>query len=256
MATGWIDKDSVIDYLGNDAPAADDVDGQARLDDAIISASECLYALSGRKFPGIKQSVVRPVARLEQSPEFATNLPWPMNSWGFCCGGIHATCYAPRFIGLGRSPIVSIEEITIGGDVVDPINYRVDDQKWLMKTDCCSGWPTCGDCGDFIVSFTFGQNPPQMGKDAALVMSAEIYRAMTPGVSQCKLPARLTSITRQGVSFAVIDPMDFLNNGLTGVYQIDMFINAFNPARQIRKPLVWSPDMVNTAKRQTWPSGG
>jgi hypothetical protein len=161
-------------------------------------------------------------------------------------------------IGLGRSPITEIESVQIDGDELDPSAYRVDDGKWLIRQDC-SGWPTCQDLSQplgedctFGVSFTWGQDPPQAGKNAALLLASEFVAAVTPGMT-CHLPARVTSITRQGVSFTVLDPQTFLSEGLTGNYQIDLFIKAYNPNKQIRRPTVWSPDVINNGRRQTWP---
>ena len=249
--TNWTDVDSVKEYLGEDAPADGDAEAQQNLEDAIAAASELLYSLSGRKFPGVLSAIVRPVPYLAQVGT-GRRVPIPQSTWGLCWGYPHTRCEAPIFIGLGRSPLISIEEIVINDEAVDPIKYRIDDQKWLVRTDCCS-WPMCGcTCDNFTVDFTWGEDPPQLGVQAAIMLAAEMYRGMTPGMN-CKLPARLTSITRQGLSFAVIDPMDFMEKGLTGIYQIDMFLQAYNPGRQIRKPTVFSPDLINTGRRQTWP---
>jgi hypothetical protein len=162
-------------------------------------------------------------------------------------------------IGLGRSPITDIEWVQIDGEELDPADYRVDDGKWLVRQDC-SGWPTCqdisqplGEACTFGVSFTWGQDPPQAGKTAANILATEFIAAVTPGMT-CHLPARVTSITRQGVSFTVLDPQTFLNEGRTGIYTVDLFLKAYNPNGQIRRPMVWSPDFVNTARRQTWPT--
>lgn len=247
MPTDWVDIQEVIDYLGADAPASDDAAGQARLADSITSASELLYGLSGRKFAGELQSVVLPQAQFE--PRHVTVPTWPSSSWGICFGQPHVMCIVPRSIGLGRSPIVSINSVTIDDTVLDPTEYRIDDKQWLTRLPCCVGWPMCGcGCDSFVVDFQWGQDPPQMGVDAATVVSAEMYRAKTPGMN-CKLPARLTSITRQGVSMALIDPMDFIKEGKTGIYQVDMFLQAYNPARQIKPPLVFSPDISTYARR-------
>src|SRR5262245_62137285 len=230
--TAWIDVDSVMEYLGSDAPVADDADGQERLANSIMSASELLYALSGRKFAGVQTATVKPTSRMEQQTR-------PMLYGAFA------------FIGLGRYPIVSIDEVITNDGVLDPANYHVDDAKWLvLDTHCCATWPSCSCLDELSVTLKFGEDPPQMGQDAALILSAEMYRAMTPSMS-CKLPARMTSITRQGISFALIDPMDFMDKGLTGIYQVDMFIKAYNPGGQVRRPMVWSPDLANTGKRVT-----
>lgn len=250
----WVDIDKVIEYLGTDAPAEDDAEGQQRLEDAITSSSELLYALSGRKFPGELEATVRPFPKSPTLGGRNRNIIWPGNTWGVCWGYPHMICEAPTQLGLGRTPLNEIIEVVINGEVFDPINYRIEDQKWLVRTDCCA-WPMCGcSCDDFTISFKFGEGPPQLGTDAALILSAEMYRFMTPGGKNCRLPSRVTSIVRQGVSIALIDPMDFMKSGLTGIYQIDMFLMAYNPGKQIKKPTVFSPDVVNAGRRQTWPT--
>jgi hypothetical protein len=242
----WVDVEDIIAYLGSDAPAPDDIEGQARLENAAVGATELLYSLSGRKFPGIVEATVWPTPFY--NPGRATLMPNPY--WGYCFGSPHTRCEAPKAIGLGRSPLQEIIEIVIDGVELDAINYRIDNQKWLVRNDCYA-WPMCGcTCDGFSVKFKWGESPPQLGVDAALILAAEMYRFMTPGTT-CRLPARLSSITRQGVSMALIDPMDFMEKGLTGVYQVDMFLQAFNPGKQIRKPIVFSPDVNNFGRRQT-----
>jgi hypothetical protein len=155
---------------------------------------------------------------------------------------------------------VSIEQIIFDGDIVDPNTYRIDDAKWLVREQGCAGWPTCqnlaaelGEPNTFGVDFTFGQLPPQMGVDAAILLASELYRAATPALkTTCQLPRRVTSITRQGVSIAVLDSMQYVSQGLTGIASIDMFIHAWNPGQQVRRPMVFSPDLVNIARRKTF----
>lgn len=263
----WIQPDQVMGLLGADAPK--DASGQVLLQSSIDSATELLYALSGRQFPGQISAIVRPTSRpftfndvmynrfIAAGGGFGWQATW---RWGVCTGGYGCSgCCGPTRIGLGRSPVISVEAVQIDGDEVDPSEYRVDDNKWLVRQTCCDGWPTCqdlscplGDPCTFGVQFTFGQDPPQSGIDAALILAAEFYRSATPGLS-CQLPQRVTSISRQGVSFAILDPQTFLDAGRTGIYQVDMFIKAYNPNGQIRRPMVYSPDVPNTAIRTTSP---
>jgi hypothetical protein len=266
--TDWVTIDQVIKYLGPDAPAADDADGQARLAESISVSSEMLYSLSGRQFPGLVDSIVRPTSRPEQTPDqvygkwlYTGNYSYGWDAawlWGACRGCGYRGCCGSYMIGLGRSPITDITSVQIDGVELDPSEYRVDDGKWLVRQNC-SGWPTCqnlaaplGEECTFSVSFTWGQDPPLAGQNAATILASEFYKAWTPGMA-CSLPARVTSITRQGVSFTILDPQTFMDKGLTGNYQIDLFLRAYNPARQIRRPMVWSPDMINQSRRTTWP---
>jgi hypothetical protein len=165
-------------------------------------------------------------------------------------------------IGLGRQPIVSVESILIDGEIVDPTTYRVDDQLWLVREcdDCC-GWPTCqnlaapiGDACTFGVNFTFGQAPPAMGEIACGTLAAELYKAITPALtSTCALPKRVSMVVRQGVTVGVLDPQTYLAKGFTGISAIDMFISSYNPGKWIRKPMVYSPDLVQVSRAQSWP---
>jgi hypothetical protein len=267
QSSSWVSLDRVIDKLGTDAPKDDS--GQVLLQSQIDSAVELLYALSGRQFPGSVSAIVRPTSRPQGCPDliydrylaagggFGWNVAW---RWGTCGGGFGCTgCCGPTAIGLGRSPISTIEWVQIDGEELDQTEYRVDDAKWLVRQECNVGWPTCqdlscplGDPCTFGVNFTFGQDPPQSGVDAALILAAEFYRSSQPGMT-CQLPQRVTSITRQGVSFAILDPQTFLQAGRTGIYQVDMFLRAYNPNGQIRRPMVWSPDVPNMARRTTMP---
>lgn len=266
----WVTTQTVMDYLGNDAPT--DQAGQAQLASQIQAATEVLYALSGRQFPGQQELTVRPTARPEQIHDemWVRNLSyyygwgyggWSQNwLWGSCPGCNYRGCAGSTTIGLGHSPIISIESIQINGEILDPSSYRVDDQKWLVRQDYLT-WPTCqkmyaplGDPATFGVDFTFGENPPIAGQNACTILSAELYKASVPSLAgSCQLPKRISSITRQGVSIAVLDPMTYLEKGYLGISSIDMFIEAYNPYRQVRKPMVFSPDMVNVGRRQSWP---
>lgn len=268
---GWVTKEQVVARLGAEAPK--DASGQVTLDDSMQAAVELLYSLSGRQYPGTVSAVVRPTSK----PAQVTDMMWNRNlltagfgyafgwnpswMWGLCAGcGYGAGCCGPTSIGLGRSPIIGINEVMIDGEVIDPSEYRIDDGKWLVRQVCCDGWPTCqdmscplGEPNTFGVDFKFGQNPPVAGQIAATILASEFYKAATPGLA-CSLPTRITSITRQGISFAILDPQTFLTDGLTGNYQVDLFIKAYNPNKQIRRPMVWSPDIANIARRDTTPT--
>ena len=61
--------------------------------------------------------------------------------------------------------------------------------------------------------------------------------------ADCDLPERVTSITREGVTMALIDPQEFIQEGRTGLYTVDLWLNAVNPNRLLKRATVWSPDM-------------
>jgi hypothetical protein len=109
------------------------------------------------------------------------------------------------------------------------------------------GWPTCQQLelpdtqpGTFSVTYTYGADPPTPGILAAKVLAGELALAMAQ--LDNALPQRVTSVNRQGVTVAVVDAMDFLKTGNTGLYEVDLFIKAYNPHGARRYPRVWSPD--------------
>jgi hypothetical protein len=68
----------------------------------------------------------------------------------------------------------------------------------------------------------------------------------------CRLPQRVTSISRQGVSVSLADVDQLLENGLTGLTTVDNIIRAFNPYRLPSRMKISSPDLP-TMRRTTWP---
>lgn len=49
------------------------------------------------------------------------------------------------------------------------------------------------------------------------------YRGQT-----CALPNRITNVSREGMSWTILDPLDFLDRGLTGIGAIDQWVAAAN----------------------------
>lgn len=64
--------------------------------------------------------------------------------------------------------------------------------------------------------------PP--GADKAAFRLAEEYVKASQGAA-CALPERVTSITRQGASWTILDPQDFLQEGLSGIGPIDQWLS-------------------------------
>jgi hypothetical protein len=68
----------------------------------------------------------------------------------------------------------------------------------------------------------------------------------------CRLPQRVTSIARQGVSVTLADMDALLLNGLTGLVTVDQLIARFNPYKLTSAMKIASPDdpVIRTV---TWP---
>lgn len=49
------------------------------------------------------------------------------------------------------------------------------------------------------------------------------------GDKRCRLPSGATQVTRQGVSVQMMNPSDFLDQGRTGLPEVDMWVSSVNP---------------------------
>lgn len=91
------------------------------------------------------------------------------------------------------------------------------------------------------VEYTYGdEEPPAVIAHAVDVLAAELVAASTG--EYCRLPERVTSVSRQGVSYTVLDPQDFLTEGRTGIYEIDLALSVYNPGRAKARARVFSPE--------------
>lgn len=60
----------------------------------------------------------------------------------------------------------------------------------------------------------------------------------------------MTSVSRQGVSYTILDNQEFIEELRTGLYVIDLFLKTVNPDNARRKSKVFSPDQPR-ARRYT-----
>lgn len=76
---------------------------------------------------------------------------------------------------------------------------------------------------------------------AAGVLAVEFAKSCTTG--KCKLPANVTTIVRQGVTFQKV--AGAFPGGLTGIREVDAFVALWNPHHVSQQPTVWYPGMTN-----------
>ena len=78
-------------------------------------------------------------------------------------------------------------------------------------------------------------------------LANQLYLAGTG--QKCELPQRVTSINRQGVSWSMIDPMDYLDKEKTGISQVDSWVSLAKlnyPSAQLIDPL---KSQIRTSRR-------
>lgn len=225
---------------------------------SIEAASEILFYLTGKQWPGVCEATVRPCGNpgspLGWSSIFWT-YPWiPMKfgaTWvnmGPCgCSMESCGCRPYPAVNLGRTDIQSVETVTIDGVELDPGDYRLDNHQMLVRTDG-GRWPCCQNLaldsgeGTFIIELTYGFPIPSSLKRAATVLTSELIKACV-GDEGCALPRTTQTIVRQGVTMDLFDPAEIIASGATGLYEVDLVVKALNPHRLTRAPRVLSPDL-------------
>jgi hypothetical protein len=156
-------------------------------------------------------------------------------------------------------PVTSIVSVIQNGLLIDPSEYRVDNRQWLVRTT--GEWPMCQDYNvdaglglfndnTLVVSYTRGEPVPQALLDAAATLACEYAKACIGG--PCRLPARVSTVARQGVQLTFTNIDQLLDRGFTGLPEVDAVIRAYNPYGLARPMRVWSPDMPQQ-REVTWP---
>lgn len=171
---------------------------------AAISATYALWALTGERFHGTQCWVedyrtVSGYCRIQLRQ-------WPI------------------------AEVVAVSRIDLCANTVGATGVGDLVSGWCLTGDeiqvCCNGTSYgmtgcgCSSNGSVVrVHYRTANNLPP-GADLAARRLAEEYLKAWQG-KPCSLPERVTSVSRQGVSWTILDPLEFLNDGLTGIGQVD-----------------------------------
>ena len=222
--------------------------------DALQASSYILWVLSGRKYGGvctITETYTCGDCCGQCITQYVEVAPGNVKTICGSCG------YSSdqKFLFLRQRPAQALVSMYRDGMQLDVSQYSIYDYSYVGPNDlsgCAGGncWDACGT----EVTYLWGTYPPAIAKMAAIEFASQFVKAVEcPG--ECKLPERVTSVSRQGVSFQIFDPQDFVNEGRTGLYVVDVFLKSVNPDRAQKRARVFSPDMPQ-AHRKTWPAAG
>lgn len=217
-------------------------------DNAAQEASDVLFALSGQQFAGECGPVtVRPCAGpCGCWPPGRVDVGWHQRQ----CGWLSQ-------VKLSGYPIREITEVLIDGAVIDPAEYRLDGRRYLTRLADADGraqrWPACQrldlaetEEGTFAVTYTYGQDPPLLGIEAAQQLACQIAAAGPDASGDCALPDGTVVVTRQGVT---IELDRFIEDGISALPLVGLFLQTYNPARLRKRSTVWSPDIAPHARQ-------
>lgn len=101
------------------------------------------------------------------------------------------------------------------------------------------------------LNYRFGSTITASARRAVLMLAHQFWleTAQCSECGECELPTRTTTVTREGISYTMLDPQDYLDRGKTGLPSVDLWIATVNPRRATRAPGVWSPDAPPPAQR-------
>ena len=222
-------------------------------------AIEIMWAASGRQF-GLCTKTYRPCtvgceaqpminewSLIGVKPWLRWDV-WPGSDFAIIGCGCRDTCSCGviEAFELWHKPVRAVHEVTIDGEVLDEDAYRLSKNR-LIRTDGDS-WPVCQDWtvdadqpGAWTVKYTYGRPVPFGGRVCAGILAAELGKAVC-GDETCELPRRVQTVTRAGVTVGFVDPMQFLDQGKTGLYEVDLWLASVNPNRLARKARVYRVD--------------
>lgn len=224
---------------------------------ALDYATTVLWASTGRQF-GLCEKSIRPCGTGSPCGNgvwawngwFASGggwLPYIFNGEWFNCGCAGTCSCDPTCQVLLPEPVESVSSVTIGGIAINASAWRVDNHRWLVRTDgdC---WPQCPDMNTdtgenvFVVNYLRGTPVPTALLTAAATLACEFAKACSSDAT-CRLPSRIQQLVRQGVTVSFVDVDELLEKGFTGIQEVDALIRAYNPDGKTHRPRVRTPDI-------------
>ena len=169
-------------------------------------------------------------------------------------------------INLSTTPVAAVSSVSgidVWANPSTPVEFDADrwrlvgnsvrflQYRWFTAT---GGWVRAADPRLMpvdtliVVEYTVRDNLPP-GTDQVVLLLAEEYCKAAAGLP-CKLPDRMTTVTRQGISWTVLDPADFLDRGRTGIIRVDTWLSGVNPGRNRSKARIFDPAMPRLIESQ------
>lgn len=181
----------------------------------LMAASELLYAYSGRLFPGVftDRAVLdergvgcgrsRPVGLMRRDPTRPIRRHYVVR--------------------LPGDPVVDVLGVEVGGQAIDSDGYVLHEPNRLVRLR--QMWRLDGST---VIEFRHGFSPPEAGVQAVMTYAYELGRARSSDKG-CRLPESVQSVTRQGISYTMINRANGAENGRTGLPEVDQWLEAVNP---------------------------
>lgn len=92
-----------------------------------------------------------------------------------------------------------------------------------------------------IVDYVYGAEAPEGIENAINILAEEIQKAFDHD-DECRLPQRVTEVSSRGITMETLNPNFFIESGLTGIPEVDLFVKIHNPSNAKARARVYSAD--------------
>lgn len=248
MVALWVQASELGDYANTEYAQ-----------EAAQTASSLLWAMSGRKFSGVttvteRYTCVLRRQRIGESTKTTQAVLFGGTVYDIPSGefdfdeqsSLTVDGISPESrIKLRGGPVTKVLSIRNRvGSILDPSLYYLVDHS-TVQISAGAAWTPC----NTEVTYQYGSAPPTSGKMAARTLAIEFAKLWSDDET-CALPQRVTSISRQGVNYTLLDSQDFIAELRTGLYAVDLFLKSVNPDGARRRSRVFSVDTPK-ARRYT-----
>lgn len=177
-----------------------------------------------------------------------TDLGWGSavfdSGWLNGCG-CGSTCPCTSTLALDlNGPVAEVISVQIDDEVLPEDAYWLEGGRRLFRTDG-TAWPTrqnmdamVGEPDTFAVTYRVGYPLGLLGELALGALYVEWLKSVCG--QKCRLPSGVTSIVRAGVSMTI--NRSLFHDGLTGLADVDAYIQSVNPHALRSVPTISSPD--------------
>ena len=215
-----------------------------RILDAIDDASMVVYYLTGKQFGGTCQATVRP---------------------GCLSSGCHCGC-TPNQVNIGLWPVTDLISVRYDGTLYTGTaltdTFHINEYRYLARNDgeaflTGNQWAVAGGSEDtvdnghtFEITVSYGLSAPRLIKRAVKALACRWIEQCCGQTGPCKLPERTTSVSRSGISMDIASATDLLAKGRTGIYEVDLAVQVFNPSALQSPSFVWNAQTANGGGRK------
>ena len=206
---------------------------------AVEYATFVLYKLTAEKYPGVSRTIESYVSDPRGSSHADPVSTQALNNIQRIA--VPTSIQYPQRLYLRGTPVHEIYSVHYGAEELNDSEYLLFNKRFLKLSNGAVWNYGCEPRG-ITVDYSYGMMPPRAGVLAATTLANELLILMGEGsdMSQCRIPERVRSVSREGISFDMIDPQEFMDDGRTGIWEIDLFIRTANPSRAKKQPRLLS----------------